>query len=61
MNTGRPSLTVKRACTCSTWGMLDAVARDTVLVYFMDWAWVFHQVELKLLSRGERIAICELH
>lgn len=49
-----------RSCDCPTWGQLDRVPRDLVLAGFMEWAWLFHQVDLKLLARGQHVAVCGL-
>lgn len=51
---------VRCACSCRTWGLLGRVTRDFILADFMEWASLLHHVELKLLARGEHVAICEL-
>ncbi|GIH10691.1 hypothetical protein Rhe02_87580 [Rhizocola hellebori] len=50
----------EQPCSCRTWGLLGRITRDLILCDFMDWARLLHQVQLKLLARGEYVAICEL-
>lgn len=45
---------------CPTWRALDRDARDYILADFMEWAWATYTVELKMLARGDHVAICEL-
>jgi hypothetical protein len=40
--------------------LLNHVSRDLVLYHLMLWASWLHQIEIKLLARGEHVAICEL-
>ena len=47
-------------CSCRTWGLLRPISRDFILYDLMQWASLLHQVQLKLLARGEHVAICEL-
>ncbi len=50
----------EQPCSCRAWGLLGRVTRDLILCDFMEWARLLHQVQLKLLARGEHVAICEL-
>ncbi|WP_020519397.1 hypothetical protein [Catelliglobosispora koreensis] len=52
--------TPQQVCNCRPWGLLHHVSRDLVLADFMEWAQLFHQVQLKMLVRGDHVAICEL-
>lgn len=47
-------------CSCRTWGLLGRVTRDLILYDYMEWARLLHQVQLKMLARGEHVAVCEL-
>jgi hypothetical protein len=47
-------------CSCRTWGLLRPISRDFILFDLMEWAKALHGVQLKLLARGEHVAICEL-
>ncbi|HCT78595.1 MAG TPA: hypothetical protein DGG94_16785 [Micromonosporaceae bacterium] len=49
-----------RVCDCETWGLLDRTRRDLILAGFMEWAWLFYRMQLKLLARGSHVAICAL-
>jgi GNAT superfamily N-acetyltransferase len=40
--------------------LLRPINRDLILFDLMQWANVLHGVQLKLLARGEHVAICEL-
>lgn len=46
--------------TCGVWSEQERLRRDLTLAGFMQWAWHFYRVELKLLCRGEHVAVCEL-
>lgn len=50
----------ERPCSCRTWRLVTPTSRDLVLLDFMRWAGLLHQVQLKLLARGDHVAICEL-
>jgi len=56
MSQARP----EQPCTCRTWGLLSGLSRDLILADLMDWARTLHQVQLTLLARGDRVALCEL-
>ena len=65
MSTSKPRLVVsnrvaEQPCSCRTWGLLGRITRDLILFDFMERARLLHQVQLKLLARGEHVAICEL-
>lgn len=47
-------------CECRPWGLLDRVQRDYALAGLMRWAWLYYKVRLKMLARGDHVAICEL-
>lgn len=51
---------VPNPCSCRTWGLLRPISRDFILFDLMQWAKLLHGVQLKLLARGEHVAICEL-
>jgi GNAT superfamily N-acetyltransferase len=40
--------------------LLRPISRDFILFDLMEWAKALHGVQLKLLARGEHVAICEL-
>ncbi|GIH10269.1 hypothetical protein Rhe02_83360 [Rhizocola hellebori] len=47
-------------CSCRTWRHLDRITRDLIICDFMLWAGLLHQVHLKMMARGEHVAIDEL-
>lgn len=47
-------------CSCRTWGLLRPISRDFILFDLMQWAKLLHGVQLKLLTRGEHVAVREL-
>jgi hypothetical protein len=47
-------------CSCRTWGLLKPISRDSILFDLMQWAKLLHGVQLRLLARGEHVAVCEL-
>lgn len=49
-----------RTCSCRTWGLLDPLSRDYALDELMCAAALVFQVQVKLLARGEHVAICDL-
>src|SRR5687767_12886441 len=49
-----------RPCDCRTWTWLNPRAREMLLGGFVEWAGLLHQVQLKLLLRGEHVVIHEL-
>ena len=49
-----------RPCDCQPWASLRDVDRDLTLYDFMRWAHAFHEVELMLLARGSRVAVCQV-
>ncbi|MGH7158176.1 MAG: hypothetical protein ACREGD_03865 [Candidatus Saccharimonadales bacterium] len=51
---------VEQPCSCRTWGLLHHVSRDFILHDLMEWARLLHNVQLKMLVRGDHVAICEL-
>ena len=51
---------VPAQCRCRTWRTLRGEQRDAVLDVFMGWAWTHHEVQLKMLARGEHVAVCEI-
>lgn len=65
MDTSRMRLAVssrqpEQPCSCRSWGLLRRISRDLILHDLMQWAGLLHNVQLKLLCRGEHVAICEL-
>jgi len=49
-----------RPCNCDTWRHIEREHRDHVLARLMEWAWLFYKVQLKMLVRGDHVAVCEL-
>lgn len=47
-------------CRCRPWGLIERVQRDFILADLTAWAWLYYKVQLKMLARGEHVAICEL-
>jgi hypothetical protein len=50
----------EQLCSCRAWDLLPRLSRDMLLDDLMEWAKLFHQVQLILLLYGERVVIREL-
>jgi hypothetical protein len=50
----------ERRCSCRAWDSLSQPSRHLLLADLTEWAKLLHEVQLVLVLREERVAICEL-